>query len=138
MKTVIVFEPDCALRALYKEELEDEGYNVYSSKNDREALALLKQRTIDILITEYQINPTETYSNLLNFAREVKQIPVIILTSHPRGLIECEWWGEMGYVSKTSSLDVLKETMRDMLDYSGSVDRFYRNRCNLKRQELYY
>jgi DNA-binding NtrC family response regulator len=137
MKTVIVFEPDCALRALYKEELEHEGYNIYLSKNDREALAMLKQRTIDILITEYQLNPTETYSTVLNFARELKKIPVIILTNHPRGLIECEWWGEIEYVSKMSNLDALKITMKGLLDYKGYVDKFYKSQKSLKQQELY-
>ncbi len=138
MKTVLVFEPDKILRSLYKDEFEDEGYHVYLVKDEREALALLRKNPVNILITEHQIEPTESYSNLLYIAREVKQIPVIIFTSHPRALIDFQWWGEMEYVNKTSNLDVLKETMREMLDYRWSVDRFYRSRDNLKQQEFFF
>ena len=138
MKTVLVFEPDKTLRTLFKEELEDEGYHVCLSRYERETLALLKHTPVNILITEHQLEPTQTYTNLLDLAREVKQIPVIIFTSHPRALIDCEWWGEKKYVSKTSNLDVLKETMREMLDYRRCIDRFSRSRSNLKQQEFYF
>jgi DNA-binding NtrC family response regulator len=79
MQTVLVFEPDKTLRTLYKEELEDEGYHVCLSKYEKEALALLKITPVNILVTEHQLEPTETYTDLLALAREVKHIPVIIL-----------------------------------------------------------
>ncbi len=138
MQTVLVFEPDKTLRTLYKEELEDEGYHVCLSKYEKEALALLKITPVNILVTEHQLEPTENYTDLLALAREVKQIPVIIFTSHPRDLIDFEWWGEMEYVSKTSNLDVLKKTMREMLDYRCCIDRFSGRRSNLKQQEFYF
>jgi DNA-binding NtrC family response regulator len=138
MKTVLIFESDNILRFLYKEELGDEGYHVYASKDDKESLTLLKEKPVDILIAEYQLEPMETYTNLLSIAREVKKIPVIIFTSYPRALIDCEWWGEMEFVSKTSNLNVLKDTMREMLDYKWYVDRFYRSRGSLKQQEIYF
>lgn len=133
MKTVLIFEPDASLRFLYKEELEDEGYHVYGSKDDRGTLALLQKKPVDILITEYSIDPTKVYTNVLSTAREIKHIPVIIFTSYPRTLIDCEWWGEMEYVSKTSNLVVLKDTM---LDYKSYVDTFNRSPGRLKQQEL--
>ncbi len=138
MKTVLLFETNKTLRALYKEELEDEGYHVYLAKDTMEALALLKKMPVNILITEYELEPTETYLNLLNLAREIRHIPVIIFTCCPRTFIDCAWWGEMEYVSKTSNLDVLKETMREMLDYKGCIDRFYGSRGSLKQQELFF
>ena len=138
MKTVLVFEPDKILGSLYKDEFEDEGYHVYLAKDGREALAILRKTLVNILITEHQIEPTKSYTNLLDMAREVKQIPVIICTSHPRTLIDLEWWGEMEFVNKTSNLDVLKKTMREMLDYRWSVDRFCRSRGNLKQQEFFF
>ena len=138
MKSVLVFEPDKILSLLYKEELEDEGYRVCLAKDAMEALALLKKMSVNILITEHQIEPTKSYINLLNIAREVKQIPVIMFTNHPRALIDFEWWGEMEYVNKTSNLNALKETVSEMLDYRGCTDRFYRNRSNLKQQEFYF
>ena len=76
--------------------------------------------------------------NLLDLAREIKHIPVIIFTSHPRAFIDCAWWGEMEYVSKTSNLEVLKETMREMLDYKRCYDRFYGSQSSLKQQELFF
>jgi DNA-binding NtrC family response regulator len=138
MKTVLVLEPNKILRSLYKDEIEDEEYFVYLVKDALEALAILKKTLVNILITEHQIEPTKGYKNLLDMAREVKQIPVIICTSHLRSLIDFEWWGEIEYVHKTSNLDVLKNTMREMLDYRCSIDRFYRSRGNLKQQELFF
>ena len=138
MRTVIVFEPDKVLRSLYKEELEEEGYHVYLVKDDCEALDLLKKTPVNILVTEHQFEPTESYTNLLNMAREVKKIPVIILSSHPRAFIDLEWWGEIEYVNKTSNLGVLKETMKEMLDYRCCADNFYRGGSNVKEQEFYF
>ena len=138
MKTVLVFEPDNILKVLFKEELEDEGYHVYLAKDAMEAHALLKKIPVHILITEHQIESTEAYTNLLNMARVVKQIPIIFFTNHPRALIDCEWWGEIEYVSKTSDLDVLKETIKEMLDYKWRADRLYKSLGSLKQQELFF
>jgi len=136
MKTVLIFEPDAILRFLYKEELEDEGYHVYGSKDARGSLALLQEKPVDILIMEYSVDPTKAYANVLSTAREIKHIPVIIFTSYPRVLMDYEWWGEIEYVSKTSNLAVLKDTMRDMLDYKSYVDTFNRRPGRLKQQEV--
>jgi DNA-binding NtrC family response regulator len=138
MKTVLVFEPDNTLKTLYKEELEEEGYHVCFPKDASEAVAILKKTPVNILITEHQIEPTETYTNLLDLAREVKQIPVIIFTCHPPSLIDFEWWDEMEYVSKTSNLDVLKEMIREMLDDRCCIDRCSRGLTHLKQHEFYF
>jgi len=125
METVLILENENILRTLYKEELEDEGYHVLLARSDKEALEFLRKRCPDLLILEYQTEPTNSYTTLLYVASEVKNIPVIIYTSYPRGFIDYVWCGEVEYLSKSSNLDNLKDKVREMLDYKSYIDKFY-------------
>ena len=125
METILILENEDILRTLYKEELEDEGYQVLLARSDKEALEFLKKRCPDLLILEYQTEPTKFYTTLLYVASEVTNIPVIIYTSYPRGFIDYVWYGEVECLSKSSNIDNLIEKIREMLDYKRYNEKFY-------------
>ena len=137
MKTILIYENEDLLRALYKEELEEEGYHVLLARNEWEALGILRKRPVDLVIMEYQIEQTEYYKALLRLAREIKNIPVIIYTGYHRYFMNDVWWGEIEYLSKSSNLDELKDKMREMLDYKRYVDEFYATRGKLRQKDLF-
>ena len=92
METVLILENEKFLRALYKDEFEDEGYHVLLAKDEREALDILKKRFPDLVITEYQIKPTKSYTTFLYLVSKVRHIPVIVYTGYPRGFIMDYVW----------------------------------------------
>ena len=98
METVLILENENILRALYKDELEDEGYHVLLAKDEREALDILKKRFPDLVITEYQIEPTKSYTTFLYLVSKVRHIPVIIYTGYLHSLINYVWCGDVEYL----------------------------------------
>lgn len=134
METILILENESNLRTLYQEELEGEGYHVLLAEDDEEALEILKKKSPDLVIMEYQIELTRSYMTLLHVASEGKHIPVIIYTSYPRGLIDYVWWGEVEYLSKASNIDNLIEKIREMLDYKRYNDKFYSNFERLRQK----
>ena len=65
METILILENESNLRTLYQEELEGEGYHVLLAKDDEEALEILKKKSPDLVIMEYQIELTRSYMTFL-------------------------------------------------------------------------
>jgi len=123
METVLIVENENILRTLYKEELEDEGYCVLLAKDEGEALDILKERFPDLVITEYQIETTESYTTFLYLASKVRHIPVIIYTGYPYDfIIDYVWNGDVEYLSKSSNLGDLKNRIKRVLHHTHYDD----------------
>jgi DNA-binding NtrC family response regulator len=116
METVLVIESENVLRTLYKEELEEEGYQIILVKDVKEALKEMEESVPNIIISDYQTPPTKSYITMLHEANRIKGIPVIIHTGYPLDLIEFNLCGEVEYMYKSSNLDGLKNKMREILD----------------------
>jgi len=123
METILILENENILRALYRNELEDEGYCVLLAKDEGEAMDILKERFPDLVITEYQIKTTESYTTFLCLASEVRHIPVIIYTGYPYDfIIDYVWNGDVEYLSKSSNLGDLKNKIKRILHHKHYAD----------------
>ncbi len=122
MDTVLILENDDFLKTLYKEELEEEGYRILLVEDERKALEVIAENLPNIIITNYQITPTKSYITMLHEASDIKGIPVIIYTAYPRSLIDSTLGKATEYLVKSSHLDILKNKVREMLDYKNQIE----------------
>ena len=114
-KKILVLESEAHLRMLFKEELRDEGYQIFLAKNDKKALKMLKKISPDLMITEYPVAITSSYDELLHLSIITKTIPVIIYTGYPLNYIEYSLCGSLRYLTKSSNMDKLKSTVIEVL-----------------------
>ena len=68
MRTILVVDDEAAVRRSVARVLEDDGYTVVSAENGREALELLKERPVDLILADHHM-PDLTGVDLLKLVR---------------------------------------------------------------------
>lgn len=81
MVTILVVEDNKNLRMLMSDRLEMEGYKIYQSENGEEALEVLENNKIDLLITDIMM-PTMDGYQLIDLLRSAGySMPVLMVTA---------------------------------------------------------
>jgi len=119
-KKILVVEDEETLRLLYQEELEEEGYEVFTAKNGKEGLQKLRKERPDLVILDIVMPEMDGIEALGRILGEQKQIPIILHTSHPGYQEDFMSWAADAYVLKSSDLKELKDKIKGFLEKRGS------------------
>jgi DNA-binding response OmpR family regulator len=114
-KKILLVEDEENLRLLYEEELKAEGYALVSAGNGKEALRLLEEVKPDLIILDVVMPVMDGMETLGQIMGKKRNIPIIIHTSYPGYREDFMSWAADAYVSKSSDLRELKQTIRDLL-----------------------
>jgi len=112
---LLVVDNEKNLGLLYKEELEDDGYEVEVVNSGKKALQLFDAKSFDLVIMdifEHGINGIEIMRKMYHGNRT---IPVIINTGYPpfnESFMEIE---AVGFVVKSFDLSELKRKIRELI-----------------------
>jgi two-component system response regulator (stage 0 sporulation protein F) len=112
---VLVVEDDPNQRALYEEELTDEGYTVITAEDGRQALEVAQNQPPDLVVMDVnmpKMDGLDTLSRLLEIDR---RIPVIIHTAYASYRDSFASWSADAYIVKNSDLTDLKEAVKRLL-----------------------
>ena len=113
MKILIVDDDEDILR-LYKEELEEEGYEIVTAKTGAQALEVFQQEnpelvTLDILI------PDMDGITLLRKMKEMRpRVPIIMSTAYDYR-DDFAVWASEAYIVKSADLTELKSKIKELL-----------------------
>ncbi len=117
-ETVLMVDDDEMVRNLAREALELEGYTVLTARDGREALALCRERRIDLLITDVVMPEMSGRELAERLADECPGARVLYLSGYTddaivrHGVLE----EKMPFIQKPFSLDALACKVRDVLD----------------------
>lgn len=112
-KIILLCEDDYLIRLTTAEILEDEGYTILEAATGGEALALLSDYEVDILMTDFGL-PDMTGVELANRARGLKPgLPVLFATGHVE--IENLPEGPTRQVTKPFADNLLLEAIESLL-----------------------
>ena len=115
-KTVLVVEDNQNQRTLYEEELSDEGYQVITAADGREALTTVREQRPNLVVLDINMpvmDGLDTLSQLLEFDNRIK---VVINTAYASYQDSFTTWSADAYVVKSSDLSELKATVKKLLD----------------------
>jgi DNA-binding response OmpR family regulator len=115
-KEILLVDDDDGLKDLYREELEDEGYEVLTAKNGKEALQKLEKEKPDLVVLDIVMPKMDGMEALGRIIGKDKTIPVILHTSHPGYQEDFMSWAADAYLVKSSDLNELKEKIRELLE----------------------
>jgi two-component system response regulator (stage 0 sporulation protein F) len=116
MSKILIVEDDEAQRLLYREELEEEGYEVVLAKNGKEALKRLGESLCDLVILDILMPEMDGLEALGKIVSRYKKIPIIIHTAYPHYKGEFISWLVDVYMTKSSDLSGLKKTIKELLE----------------------
>ena len=97
---ILIVDDELFFRKLYRDLLLEEGYRVDVCDNGDDAIALLRQRQVDLVLTD-MVMPGRNGLEVLRVARSLENPPDVILVT--------------GHASLESAIDALKNGARDYL-----------------------
>jgi CheY-like chemotaxis protein len=117
MKTMklLVVDDEENIRILFKEELEEEGYQIELASNGLEAIEKTKESNFDLIILDIKM-PGMDGIQALNAIKNVnKDQPVILCSAYGEFKQDFSSWISDGYVVKSADTRELKQTIKNIL-----------------------
>lgn len=115
-KKILVVDDEESLRVLYKEELENEGYEVLVASNGKEALQRLQDGKPDLVVLDIIMPVMDGMEALGPILRKNRKIPIILHTSYPEYREDFKSWAADAYITKSPDLTELKQKIRELLE----------------------
>ncbi len=113
MKVLIVDDDEHIIR-LYKEELEEEGYEIVIAKTGAQALEVFQQENPDLVTLDILI-PDMDGITLLRKMKEMRpRVPIIMSTAYDYR-DDFAVWASEAYIVKSADLTELKGKIKELL-----------------------
>lgn len=114
---ILIVDDEEGLREGLRMLLEGEGYTVVSAEAGEEALQILQQSHIDLVVTDMRMPGMNGIELLKNIRQRYGDLGVIILTGYGQieSYIEAMNFGAIEYVSKPFKVDELKFIVNKVL-----------------------
>jgi len=115
MKKILLVDDEESIHLLYREELEEEGYEVHSALSGEEALEKLHIIAPDLVILDINM-PGMNGIDVLRRMKEINQaMPVILSSAYQEFKQDLASWASDDYIVKSSNLEELKNAVRKYL-----------------------
>ncbi len=115
-KKILIAEDEEILRVLYEGELQEEGFEVITAKNGKEALHQTEKEKPDLVILDIVMPEMDGLEALRRIKEKQNGIPVVLYTSHPGYLFSDRAQAADAVVMKSADLDELKKMIRELLN----------------------
>jgi len=116
MKKILLVDDEESIQLVYREEFEDEGYQVISALDGESGLEKFKQETPDIVILDIKMPGM----NGIEVLRQMKMInpgvPIILSSAYQEFKRDLSTWASDEYVVKSGDLEDLKNTVKRLLE----------------------
>ena len=112
MKKILLVDDEESIHLLYREELEEEGYEVHSALSGTEALELFQNLNPDLVILDINM-PDMNGIEVLRKMKEVEpKLPVILSTAYHEYKQDLAAWASDEYIVKSADMSDLKAAVR--------------------------
>jgi len=115
MTTILLVEDDKNQRLLYEQELSDDGYEVVTASNGKEAVEKVQKQLPDIVVMDINMPKMDGIEAMGRILSANKKVPVIINTAYSNYKDSFMSWAADAYVVKSSDLSELKAKIKGVL-----------------------
>lgn len=112
---VLLVEDEKNQRLLFQQELEEEGYEVVTAGDGREALRLFEAQRPDVVVLDISMPGMDGIETLGHVLSRDNSVPVILHTAYSSFKDNFMTWSADAYVVKSADLTELKERLREVL-----------------------
>ena len=115
-KRILVVEDEENLRKLYEEELQEEGYEVFTAGNGKEALQEFERLKPDLILLDIVMPLMDGIEALRKIREKDKKVPVVLHTSHPEYHLDPRSQAADEFILESGDLRDLKERINRLLN----------------------
>ncbi|MDQ7786406.1 MAG: response regulator [Thermodesulfovibrionales bacterium] len=112
---ILVVDDDLHIQRLYKEEFEDDGYEVVVASNGKEALEMFEKENPDIVTLDILLPDMDGIHILRQMKEKNPKIPVIMSTAYDYR-DDFAVWASEAYIVKSSDMEELKAMIKNLLN----------------------
>ncbi|MBA2847686.1 response regulator [Thermosulfuriphilus ammonigenes] len=112
---ILLVDDEESIHVLYREELEEEGYEVYSALNGEEALKMAEEVDPDLVILDINMPGMDGIEVLRQLKEKKPNRPVILSSAYPEYKQDLASWASDDYIVKSYNLDELKASVKRQL-----------------------
>lgn len=115
--TILVVDDRAGIRKLLQEVLQSAGYEVISAASGNEAITIVGQEKIDLVMLDMKMSGMDGLETLTKIKEEAPHIVVLIMTAYEEleVLQEAARKGAAACISKPFDIDELKELVAQKL-----------------------
>lgn len=118
-KRILIVDDEENIRLLYSEELKDAGYEVDTAKDAKEAQKKIDIQKPDLITLDIRMPGIDGIEFLRRFRENDKTTPVVLCTAYSDYKQDFRIWASEAYVVKSSNLEPLKATIKEVLEKSA-------------------
>jgi len=111
---ILVVDDDLHIQRLYKEEFEEEGYEVFIASNGQEAIDLFNRESPDLVTLDILLPDIDGIRLLRQMKEKNPKVPIIMSTAYDYR-DDFAVWASEAYIVKSSDLDELKATIKKLM-----------------------
>jgi DNA-binding response OmpR family regulator len=116
-KRILLVDDEEGIQLLYRGEFEDEGYDVFSAFNGKEAMEMFTEINPDLVILDINM-PDMNGIEVLRKMKELNAgIPIILCSAYQEFKQDFGAWASEEYIVKSSNMDELKKTVAQYLKH---------------------
>lgn len=112
---ILIVDDDLNILRFYKEELEEEGYEVVTAGTGKDALEMFEKENPDIVTLDILIPDIDGISLLRKMKEQRPDIPIIMSTAYDYR-DDFAVWASEAYIVKSSDLSELKRTIKKFIN----------------------
>ena len=114
MKRILIADDEEALQRLYKEEFEEDGYEVLLAGTGTEVVSLLEDpdHLPDLIVMDIRMPEMNGIDTLRIIKEKYPHLPVILCSAYSEFKQDFSTWASDDYVVKSSDLTELKEVVK--------------------------
>ncbi|MEK6583021.1 MAG: response regulator [Nitrospirota bacterium] len=111
---ILVVDDDLHIQKLYKEELEEEGYEVVIAESGAKAMELFTQENFDLVTLDILMPDIDGIKLLRQMKEKKPRLPIIMSTAYDYR-DDFAVWASEAYIVKSADLEELKNTIKKLL-----------------------
>jgi DNA-binding response OmpR family regulator len=115
-KVLLVVDDEENIRLLYKEELSEEGYDVMLAESGSEAIKIVKENNVDLVILDIKMPKIDGIETLRQIKEEKRDLPVVLCSAYGEYKQDFCTWASDAYIVKSANLAELKSIVRNIID----------------------
>ncbi len=115
MATILLVEDDKNQRLLYEQELQQEGYEIVTATDGKEALEKVQEQLPDIVVMDINMPRMDGIEAMGRILCKNKKVPIIINTAYSNYKDSFMSWAADAYIVKSSDLSELKDKIKEVL-----------------------
>ena len=116
MVNILIVDDEASIRMLYREEFEDEGYNVTEAEDGHQITEKIKQDKPDVIVLDIKMAEYDGLDLLQEIRQQFQDLPVIICSAYGAYKGDYKTLAADYYVVKSSDLSELKQKVKKALE----------------------